>query len=160
MHRLSPPSLDIQNLTKFRFEPGKTHRLRLISAGASACSDSASTTSHSRSSLMISPPCNRTRPMSCPSRWVSGSMFLLTIPEDHVEPLWIRSYISDLCSFMNHYSAHAVAYFTRRHQGPGAQRHGPYYRRQRMWRRMYSLSVCLFQNEYGVGSAEPRRPSK
>ncbi|EED21065.1 multicopper oxidase, putative [Talaromyces stipitatus ATCC 10500] len=108
----SAPSPDTHNLTEFRLEPGKKHLLRLINAGAEGMqrfSVDNFTLEVIANDFTPLQPYNTNVVTLAVGQRVDG---VLTVPEDHVEPVWVRSYISDLCSFTNHHSAHAVAYFT------------------------------------------------
>ena len=106
------PCPDSSKLSRFRLVPGKTHRLRLINAGSEGMQrfsiDNYSLTVIANDFVPLEPYETDIITLAVGQR----ADVLVNVPSDASGAVWMRSVISDICSFSNHRTAHAVAYFS------------------------------------------------
>lgn len=106
------PCANTKKLFKLRFTPGKTHLLRLINAGAEGMQrfsiDNYTLTVVAADFVPIEPYEATVVTLAVGQR----AEVLVKVPEDALDPVWMRSWISDICSFTNHHSSHGVAFFS------------------------------------------------
>lgn len=104
----SSPCADITNLSKIHFTPGKTHRLRLINAGAEGMQrfsiDDHRLKVIANDFVPIIPYETEVLTLAVGQR----ADVIVEIAPNAQKSFWIRSYISNICSFSNHHGGYAV----------------------------------------------------
>lgn len=103
-----PDDDTVDNLAKLRLFPGKSHLVRLVNAGAEGMQrfsiDGLVLTVISVDFVPVVPYSTEVVTLAVGQR----SEVLIRVPEDLAGPLWMRSVISDICSFTNHHSAYGI----------------------------------------------------
>lgn len=100
-------------LYKLRLEKGRTYRLRLLNAGAEGMQrfsiDGMPLRVIAADFVPVEPYEATVVALAVGQR----ADVLVTVPEDAApgDTRWMRSYISDVCSFANHHPAYGVVYF-------------------------------------------------
>ncbi|RYP22778.1 hypothetical protein DL765_001487 [Monosporascus sp. GIB2] len=105
------PCPDASRLFKLRLARGRTHRLRLLNAGAEGMQrfsiDGLALRVIAADFVPIEPYETPVVTLAVGQR----ADVLVTVPEGAAGNRWMRSYISDICSFSNHHPAYGVVYF-------------------------------------------------
>jgi hypothetical protein len=108
----SRPCDSTEKLLKLNLTPGKTHMLRLINAGAEGMQrfsiDNHTLIVVTADFVPIEPYETKVLTLAVGQR----ANVLVKVRDEASDPVWMRSWISDICSFTNHHTSHGVVYFS------------------------------------------------